>query len=197
MPITTQPSAGKPAGSSGEFQNSLFGCSCGSCLKSLFCPCLIAKDVANEVGDSGTLWCFAYLAGIFGGYLVSLFCFFAITNLKNSQCTFVFATNVAFSVRIVALMAAVAVIWSSHISVLVASWPKWTAKSTKIKPNGLLLAHDNKITETHARTNISKPHKAKINLPTRFPFVLTLDCISIQNNKTRTLFKCSCLFSYG
>ena len=71
MPITTQPSAGKPAGSSGEFNNSLFGCACGSCIKALCCPCLIAKDVANEVGDSGTLWCLGYLAGIFTGYLVS------------------------------------------------------------------------------------------------------------------------------
>ena len=71
MPITTQPSAGKPAGSSGEFNNSLFGCACGSCCKALLCPCLIAKDVANEVGDSGTLWCLGYLAGIFTGYLVS------------------------------------------------------------------------------------------------------------------------------
>ena len=71
MPITTQPSAGKPAGASGDFQNGLFGCACGSCIKALCCPCLIAKDVANEVGDSGTLWCLGYLAGIFTGYLVS------------------------------------------------------------------------------------------------------------------------------
>ena len=80
MPITTQPSAGKPTGSSGDFQNGLFGCACGSCLKSLFCPCLIAKDVANEVGDSGTLWCFAYLAGILGGYLVRLFNLYHTVN---------------------------------------------------------------------------------------------------------------------
>lgn len=74
MPITTQPSAGKPAGASGDFQNGLFGCACGSCIKALFCPCLIAKDVANEVGDSGTLWCLGYLAGIFTGYLPMYLC---------------------------------------------------------------------------------------------------------------------------
>merc|ERR1711937_1087817 len=74
MPITTQPSAGKPAGASGDFQNGLFCCACGSCIKALCCPCLIAKDVANEVGDSGTLWCLGYLAGIFTGYLPMYLC---------------------------------------------------------------------------------------------------------------------------
>lgn len=143
MPITTQPSAGKPAGASGDFQNGLFGCACGSCIKALCCPCLIAKDVANEVGDSGTLWCLGYLAGIFTGYLVSYFKtvgtvnsirhkklrdFRILTSVLFSQCTCAFVTNVVSCVKIVALTVAAAQISSCRTCVRAVFSPKWIVK---------------------------------------------------------------------
>ena len=154
MPITTQPSAGKPAGSSGEFNNSLFGCACGSCIKALCCPCLIAKDVANEVGDSGTLWCLGYLAGIFTGYLVS--------PLKSSfpskqydfyqnwpyfsQCIYAYATNAVYFVKTAVSMVDAALTSFCPIFAHAAFWLRWTEKSTsktiKIVNCSQALAHN-------------------------------------------------------
>ena len=61
------------SGGNGEFQNGLFDCcgDCGACCKASCCPCLVAKSVGDHTGDSGTLWCLGYLAGLAIGGLVS------------------------------------------------------------------------------------------------------------------------------
>jgi len=88
MPITTQPTAGKPTGGNGEFQHSLFDCcgDCGACCKACFCPCLIAKSVGDHTGDSGTLWCLGYLAGLAIGYFPMFLCVcYQRSMLRNHQ----------------------------------------------------------------------------------------------------------------
>ena len=75
------------SGGNGEFQNGLFDCcgDCGACCKASCCPCLVAKSVGDHTGDSGTLWCLGYLAGLAIGGLVSFSCFLCEDGLLTDQ----------------------------------------------------------------------------------------------------------------
>ena len=72
MPVTEEPKA-LEVSAQGEFKESLCACGgdCGSCMKAVFCPCLVAKDVANHIGDNGSLWCALYILGCCIGGFVS------------------------------------------------------------------------------------------------------------------------------
>ena len=49
--------------------------------KSYCCPCLVAKDVADHIGDNGTAWCFMYLLGLTCTFWVSI-----LSNCYNFAC---------------------------------------------------------------------------------------------------------------
>ena len=38
----------------------LCGCSCGDCCYSCWCSCLVGKEIAEALGDDGTMWCCLY-----------------------------------------------------------------------------------------------------------------------------------------
>ena len=75
MPIETQPTKGTPVGGQQpEFKEGLFEC-CGdinACLCGYFCPCIVGKHVAEEMGDNGTCWCLTYIIGLWMGAFVNI-----------------------------------------------------------------------------------------------------------------------------
>ena len=75
MPVTEEPKTIGENANGGEFKEGLCSCGgdCGSCMKATFCPCFVAKDVAEHMGESGSLWCALYFLGCCIGSLVSCF----------------------------------------------------------------------------------------------------------------------------